>query len=374
MDNLSFAALIKFSFMIVFFSASFFLLHIYPWKKLNKAFNISALYKKAIMLTIFLGYIFVIAVMSNRTPSIWFTVFSHIIYSWITSLFIFTATSAVYDFFRYISKREVSSKISFFIPLTISAAIVLYAGYEAAHIKVEKLEISTYKLPSDMKKLKIALISDIHFSQVAGVSKAEAVRDVVNSLKPDLLLFSGDFLDRGIREPEKIKEIMRSIKIPFGKYAVTGNHEFYVGEKEAVKFITQSGFNLIRNRAVKVSNILNLVGVDDEAVTNTGKSLPDEKSLFKDIDRSLFTIYLKHRPNVDDDVVDNFDLMLSGHTHGGQVFPFTLFVKMAFPHLAGRYNLKDAKILYVNRGTGEWGPQLRFMSPPEITLIEISRP
>lgn len=372
MDNLSLTALIRFGFMILFFSASFFLLHIYPWKKLNKAFSIPVLYKKALLLSIFLGYIFVIIVMSNNTPSIWFTIFSHVIYSWITFLFIFTVCLAVYDVFRYLSKRKVSSKISFFIPLTISAAIILYAGYEAADIKVETLEITTNKLPENIKKLRIALISDIHFSQVAGVSKAEDVRDIVNSLNADVLLFSGDFLDRGIREPEKIKEIMSSIKMPLGKYAVTGNHEFYVGEKEAVKFIKDSGFTLIRNKALKVGDLLNIVGIDDESLENTGKSLPDEKSLFNNIDKSLFTIYMKHRPNVTDDIVDKFDLMLSGHTHGGQVFPFTLFVKMAFPHLAGKYNLKDGKILYVSRGTGEWGPQLRFMSPPEITLIEIN--
>ena len=119
---------------------------------------------------------------------------------------------------------------------------------------------------------------------------------------------------------------------------------------------------------------MRIVGVDDEAGRQFGDQPENpERTLFGDVRSPLFTLYLRHRPETSPERAGKFDLQLSGHTHRGQLFPFRWFVKLRFPFLAGLYDLPGGGQLYTSRGTGTWGPRMRFLSPPEVTIIDVVR-
>jgi predicted MPP superfamily phosphohydrolase len=158
-----------------------------------------------------------------------------------------------------------------------------------------------------------------------------------------------------------------------GKYAVTGNHEFISGIEYSTDFITKCGFRLIRNSLVNVRTDLNIAGIDDPTgrrFLKTEKNIHEE-TFMSGINPGKYTILLKHQPKINKKATRFFDLQLSGHTHGGQIFPFTLAVKLAFPYIYGLYSINDNTTLYVSRGTGTWGPPIRFLAPAEITVITL---
>ena len=134
---------------------------------------------------------------------------------------------------------------------------------------------------------------------------------------------------------------------------------------------------LLRNQEYVLDDLFRIVGMDDpvgrrrykeEAASNLS-----ERDLLAHSNSQVFTILLKHRPTVENESLGQFDLQLSGHTHGGQIFPFNLVVKHYYPNQNGLYQLDQGSTLYVSRGTGTWGPPMRFLSPPAVTLIEVTR-
>jgi hypothetical protein len=121
-----------------------------------------------------------------------------------------------------------------------------------------------------------------------------------------------------------------------------------------------------------VAGLINIAGVDDPTVDALG--LPkkiSETELLSGLDHQRFTVLLKHRPVIEKDSIGHFDLQLSGHTHNGQIFPFNVIVRRFYPLITGYFNMPNDAHLYVSRGTGTWGPPIRFLSPPEITVIDL---
>ena len=166
--------------------------------------------------------------------------------------------------------------------------------------------------------------------------------------------------------------LLREIKAPLGKFAVTGNHEFYAGLDRSLEFMKQAGFHVLRGEATTVAGLINIAGIDDPVVRGYGRSREvPEKELLSGLPKDKFTLFLKHRPDVEKSAEGLFDLQLSGHAHKGQIFPFTLIVRFVFPQIAGLYDFSSGSYLYVSRGSGTWGPPIRFLAPPEVTIIDI---
>jgi uncharacterized protein len=166
--------------------------------------------------------------------------------------------------------------------------------------------------------------------------------------------------------------MLQEIKARFGKFAVTGNHEFYAGLPQSLEFTRRGGFSLLRGESATAGRAVNIAGVDDFAAEAYGgmRGLP-EKELLSRLSREKFTVLLKHRPAVAKESLGLFDLQISGHTHQGQIFPFRLLTRIAFPFAGGFFRLSNGAFLYVNRGSGTWGPPIRFLTPPEVTIYEI---
>ena len=247
--------------------------------------------------------------------------------------------------------------------------ICLYGHMEARSIRVERSVIKTSKLPPAMNRLTVAQVSDVHLGLLNGKERLRRIVELIRAEQPDLVVATGDIVDGDMARNGEIHELWRRLQPPLGKYAVTGNHEYYAGLAQALETIERSGFRILRGEAVTAGGVLNIVGVDDPA----GGSPVDEALLLASAKNGLFTLLLKHRPEIGDQSRGRFDLQLSGHTHRGQIFPFRFFTGMVYPLQDGLHDLGDGSFLYASRGTGTWGPPIRVLSPPEVAVIELVR-
>jgi hypothetical protein len=188
-----------------------------------------------------------------------------------------------------------------------------------------------------------------------------------------MLVSTGDLVDGQINSLEGLADMIKEINPRYGKFAVLGNHEYYAGLKQAIAFKKAAGFTLLRGEGISIDGIINLIGVDDPAAKYfNGYDESMEKHLLASFPRERFTILLKHRPLINKDSLGLFDLQLSGHVHKGQIFPFSLLTKIYYPKDAGLLRANGG-MLYVSRGSGTWGPPIRFLAPPEVTVIDIVR-
>jgi predicted MPP superfamily phosphohydrolase len=312
-------------------------------------------------------------------------VLSWIAYLWMAALFLFFCSSIVLDlanaFVRIASRiphagfsgLSVPAKASFFVSISLSLAICVYGYFDALNIRTERLRIETAKLPESISRLTIVQISDVHLGLIVGCSRLKKIVDLVKAEKPDIFVSTGDLVDAQIDNMEGMAELLQSVHAPYGNYAITGNHEYYAGIREALAFTRECGFTLLRGEAAK-NSVINIVGVDDPTGVQLKVDKPErETELLSALPKGRFTLLLKHRPVVDRDAARLFDLQLSGHTHKGQIYPFTYVSEIAYPLNAGRFDLPGGSVLSVSRGTGTWGPPIRFLAPPQITVIELVR-
>lgn len=246
----------------------------------------------------------------------------------------------------------------------------VYGMHEATDLRVEQVTLKSNKLPAGVERVRIALISDLHLGLIL---RDEALAPVVSrllELQPDILVASGDIVDAQIDHIESLSALWQRVNPPLGKYAVMGNHEFYAGKEQALRFLHNSGFRVLRNRAVNADEILTVIGVDDPKREKTEQDR-HELELLQRKHSELFTVLIKHRPSFTPQSAALFDLQLSGHAHRGQIFPFNFLTALEYPYQDGLYTLPGGAHLYTSRGTGTWGPPMRVLSPPEIALIEI---
>jgi len=262
-----------------------------------------------------------------------------------------------------------NGKIPVLVMIGLVTALCFYGSLEARNIRIERLQIETGKLPEGINSLKIVQISDLHLGLIARGKYLKNVTDKIESESPDILVCTGDLADSSMRNLTELTEHFRQLRPGYGKYAVLGNHENYVGNSPSIDFLEKSGFVVLRGETKTIKGVINIAGVDD---SRSGKSSQDLRSL-SSAQNGLFTIFLKHRPEFAEESLGRFDLQLSGHTHGGQIFPFNYLVRHEYPLMKGYHKLGKSSAIYINRGTGTWGPPMRILSPPEITVIELVR-
>jgi predicted MPP superfamily phosphohydrolase len=216
-------------------------------------------------------------------------------------------------------------------------------------------------------------ISDVHLGLIVGKSRLKRILRQVKDARPDILVSTGDLVDGQMDDLETLTDMFQSIPTKYGKFAVTGNHEFYAGLDRALAFTKKAGFTILRGEGITVSNIFNVAGIDDPTRERYGPGhAVSEKALLEKLPRERFTLFLKHQPVISSESLGMFDLQLSGHSHKGQIFPFNLVTKLYYRIHTGLSKVKGNGLLYVSRGSGTWGPPVRFLSPPEVTVIDIT--
>jgi predicted MPP superfamily phosphohydrolase len=229
-------------------------------------------------------------------------------------------------------------------------------------------------LPQSLQKLKIIQISDLHVGSMIRRNYVARVVELTNREKPDIIAITGDLADGKVEVLQDEIEPLRQLQAKYGVYFVTGNHDYYSGVDPWLKKVVDLGFIPLVNEAhiLKVGEAsLMLSGVTDPT---GGRFHPSHRSNIAKATLNLeadLKILLAHQPGVYAEAERvGFHLQLSGHTHAGQFFPFTLFVKLAHRYVRG-LNRHGKLWVYVNQGTGYWGPPLRFLIPAEITLLEL---
>ncbi len=252
---------------------------------------------------------------------------------------------------------------------TIAFCLTGYGAVEANQIRLERLTVASEKIPAALGRLRIVQISDLHIGPMFYPGRMASIVAAIEEAQPDVLVSTGDLVDGRVYNASATAGALSGIAAPLGKYAITGNHEFYTHLEQSLQFTQAAGFVVLRDRTLAVGRHLAIIGVDDPTGRTTQTPVP-ERELLERVKGNRFALLLKHRPTIDPGSRGLFDLQLSGHTHRGQIFPFTLLIKLRYP-LDGLHRLQSGEWLYVSRGTGTWGPPMRLLNPPEITIIDL---
>ncbi|CAM5260442.1 membrane protein [Streptomyces spiroverticillatus] len=225
-------------------------------------------------------------------------------------------------------------------------------------------------LPRRAHGFRIAVVSDIHLGPILGRAHTERIVDAVNAAQPDLIAIVGDMVDGTVEDLGPAAEPLRRLRAKHGQFFVTGNHEYYAGAAPWLAHIRELGLHPLENDRVEIAGF-DLAGVNDVGGEAFGQG-PDFTKALGDRDRSRASVLLAHQPvQIHEAVRHGVGLQLSGHTHGGQLWPGNLIAALANPTVAGLEKYGDTQ-LYVSRGAGAWGPPVRVGARSDITVVRLA--
>jgi uncharacterized protein len=298
-----------------------------------------------------------------------------------SSLFVFTllrdVALMVFGLFSPLVATEYVQRNSALIVVGMTAFATLLGYFNARRTaKVVKVDVPIASLPAALEGFSIAQISDIHVGPTIRRDYVEGIVAAVNNLQADAIAITGDLVDGSVRELASHVEPLARLQAKHGAFFVTGNHEYYSGERAWTNELRRLGIRVLMNEHVVLNRgdaKLVLAGVTDYSAHHfdpVNRSDPAAALANAPADAGA-KILLAHQPRSAPEAAKaGFDLQLSGHTHGGQFWPWNYFVRFQQPFTAGLDRLGSLWI-YTSRGTGYWGPPKRFGAPSEITLIRL---
>jgi predicted MPP superfamily phosphohydrolase len=270
---------------------------------------------------------------------------------------------------RLFLKRAVAATVG------LSAFGCSFAGVVEARraIRIKNLAITLAKLPSTLDGFVVAQLTDLHIGPTLREAFVAEVIETTNSLHPDLVVITGDLVDGSVEQLRDLVAPFANLDAKHGVYFVPGNHEYYSDIEPWLAYLPTIGIQVLRNAHVTIGAAearFNLVGIDDEHADRVDpKAKPDLERALRGADPELETVLLAHQPkSVFRAQSKDIGLQLSGHTHGGQVWPFHWFVLLQQPVIVGLARFGRTQ-LYVSPGTGYWGPPMRIGAPAEITRV-----
>lgn len=293
------------------------------------------------------------------------------VYAWMGLVFYLFMGSLVLTPVRFLVRPDVH-RFLFLVLLGASLGACAWGLVHARDVRVKRIAVTSPALAPDADPVRLAVISDVHLWSVEQGSRLERIAPLVEALEYDVLVSLGDLVEAGFHDQDWAEAAARlsALPAPLGKYAVNGNHEYYADlsarSDAAEAFHQAAGFRVLSNEVADVGPRLRLAGLayarpDHEAVAEALRDGSDGRAV----------VVLEHVPEVGQALDGLFDLQLSGHSHAGQMWPFTIFVGMCFSFLRGLYALPGGGSIYVSEGTGTWGPPMRVGTQAEITLVEI---
>lgn len=252
----------------------------------------------------------------------------------------------------------------------VAAALGLYAYREGTgRVAVHEVEVKLKRLPAALDGFVIAQLTDVHIGPTLGKKFLEEVVRTTNGINADMIAITGDLVDGSVAELRDAVSPLAHLQSRHGTFFVTGNHEYYAGVDEWVAHLPSLGVRVLRNERVQIGGEggFDLAGVDDY------HAHPDLERALAGRDETRELVLLAHQPKAILQASERgVGLQLSGHTHGGQIWPWGWAVRLQQPYVAG-LALRNATALYVSRGTGYWGPPMRLNAPAEITKITLRR-
>jgi predicted MPP superfamily phosphohydrolase len=278
---------------------------------------------------------------------------------------------------RGVSRRVVLARGSAAVAGLAATGLVGYGTTVATGAPgVKHVSITLSRLDPRASGCRIAVISDVHLGPLLGRSFTDEVVSIVNDQRPDLVAIVGDLVDGTVAHLANAAAPLRELTSTHGTFFVTGNHEYYSGYAEWVDYVRTLGITPLRNERRTITHrggSFELAGIND-ATAGQRQDDPDLGKALAGWDRQRAAVLLAHQPvQVDDAVAHGVDLQLSGHTHGGQLTPFDVAVRLQQGVVAGLSRRGDTQ-LYVTRGAGFWGPPVRIGAPPDISVVELLAP
>ena len=264
------------------------------------------------------------------------------------------------------------------VVILISAVLLTWGYAEAMRVsRVRRIDVVIDRLGAGLDGLKVVLLTDTHYGPINRAKWSRGVTEVVNSLDPDVVAHTGDIADGEVSERREQAAPLGDVRARLARVYVTGNHEYFSGAQRWVEHMASLGWEALHNRHVVVTrdgSSLVVAGVDDR--TAAGSGVPghhtDHAAALEGTDPELPVLLLAHQPQqIKGAVAHGIDLQISGHTHGGQMWPFHYLVRLDQPVLQGLSRHGERTQLYTSRGTGFWGPPFRIFAPSEITLITL---
>nr|WP_041833024.1 metallophosphoesterase [Actinoplanes sp. N902-109] len=265
--------------------------------------------------------------------------------------------------------------------LLMARGAAIFAGLTAAGVtgygvktalgkpRVARMQVPLAKLPRAMDGTRLAVVSDIHLGPLTGIGHTERIVEVINSVNADIVCVVGDLVDGSVAELGRFAAPLAGIRSRRGAYFVTGNHEYYSGYREWIDEVARLNVRPLRNERLELAG-LDLAGVNDLGGTDEGDA-PDFARALGDRDPARPVVLMAHQPLAARDAAPyGVDLQVSGHTHGGQMAPFNLLVKLQQPVVSG-FGEVDGVPVYVTNGAGFWGPPVRVGAPPQVSVLEL---
>lgn len=301
--------------------------------------------------------------------------------TWVALLWYLTLTllivAIVCGLLRVAGRRAWRDRVARWGAVAAVVVATLTTGYglvEAGLVRTTEVEVTIDDLDAGLDGLRVALVSDLHVGPVRDADFVQAVVDRVNASDPDLVVLAGDYFDGPDRFVGRYLEPLGGLDATYGAVAVTGNHEFINGDADAaMERMEGLGITLLRNESVEIERddaSLFVAGVHDPQ--GTGANAPDPEAALAATDPDDAILYVTHEPAT---LVTGrgVDLQLSGHTHGGQLWPFGLLVRLDQPTLNG-LDVVDGVPILTSRGAGAWGPPVRVAAPPEVVVATLRAP
>lgn len=339
----------------------------------------------------------VILPFTRTLPREWVTPLAAFAYTWMGMGFLLTVGFLMVDLLR-LATSGVSTVWALFAPPTggvtdegrrlflaqgVSGATALAAASAGGiglrqglgEVDVKEVPVKLERLPKELSGLTIAQLTDVHIGPLIGKRFVSQVVDKTNSLRPDVIVITGDLVDGSVQELAAHAAPLAQLQARYGVYFVTGNHEYYSGVGPWIAELERMGIRVLRNERVSIGDAasIDLAGIDDAFSAKFPGHGPDLDKAVAGRDPERELVLLAHQPSAvfDADRL-GVGLQLSGHTHGGQIWPFGMLVPLAQPYVSGLHRHGDHTQIYVSQGTGFWGPPMRLGAPAEITKVVLT--
>ena len=294
-------------------------------------------------------------------------------------IFLLFIATLFYEFFSLLinkapiseNRREFFKKSLDFGSIAVAGSINAKAMYNAKNIELEKVTVKIKDLKQDYR---IVQLSDIHIGGLVDKQFIANLVNRVNNLNADIVVITGDLVDTKMKYAKPALDELKNLKSKYGTYFIVGNHEYFHDVQAIIDYVNGLGIKTLENENVYIGEDnkgFYLAGVYDVFGYRVNAYIPDLKKALKNTD-NFPKVLLAHQPRFINEIDQKVDLVLSGHTHGGQIAPFNLLVKLQQPYVKGLNQHNDDTQIYVNKGTGFWGPPMRLGASSEISLLTIT--
>jgi uncharacterized protein len=367
--------------LLIYFSFNFFI-----YTRGLQAFSVSPAWRRGYMIVFWVVVsCFVIGEVLEHTRS---SAMSEWIYRigafWLAFMLYFALTLLLFDiirlfnhFFHFLPEMTQTFRFRLGLATVGFVSLLVVAGHiNALNTRIREISLTIPKKVSGNQQMKIVMASDIHLGALIGENREEKLVRIINNQKPDLVLLCGDLVDGDIASVlrKNLGKHLQEIKSVMGVYAIPGNHEYIGGIQKTLPYLRSVKIKLLRDSTMVLPNGVQIVGRDDRDNRQMGEENRRRtlKELMAGVDKNSPVIVMNHQPfNLDEAVVEDADLHLSGHTHHGQLWPLNYITKAVF-ELSWGFLKKGNTNFYVSSGFGSWGPPVRIGNTPEVVVFNLT--